>query len=238
MDSLDLTDLSDFDAALDISLSSQTDHWYPVVVCLMSLHVVANARVDPLKTVYRLNNLVTCFFIIQAVLLKYMVSKRINVITEKITENHEILEFMLKTRKILGYNLKVNDNFSLRVANAFPSGMLPFLHSLSIYWRTYGINKGVTKYMEYRYPVLAILLRSQIVTELLFLAGTSSRISNHVESLSWEIDRRASTGENSIEYRKKLEVFMLELAHTPVLMTGADLFTYDNGLITDVSTCH
>ncbi|XP_046679042.1 uncharacterized protein LOC124366501 [Homalodisca vitripennis] len=57
-----------------------------------------------------------------------------------------------------------------------------------------------------------------------------------VESLSWEINKRMSSKEYSIEHRKKLEVFMLELAHTPTDLTAADFFSVDNSFITSVAS--
>ncbi|KAG8304848.1 hypothetical protein J6590_084550 [Homalodisca vitripennis] len=233
-ETMGLRELLDFDTALENSMSFQTDYWYPVIVILMSYQYVTFLRLVPHQIFYRLNILITSFSSIQAVLMKYMVSKRMRVVTEKVTESQTILELMSKTRQILRFNQKVNDIFSLRVANAVLSGMLSFLYFLAAFWRVYGTHK-VMHNMEYQNPVLTIPLRTKVITELLFLAGISSKISNEVSLLIWEIDRRMINAEISVKYRKQLEIFMLELAHTPVHLTGMDLFTFDNSLITDVA---
>ncbi|KAG8256107.1 hypothetical protein J6590_076558 [Homalodisca vitripennis] len=123
----------------------------------------------------------------------------------------------------------------MRIGNVVVGGLLTFLNCMSAYWQVYGLHKEIDCY-ESNSPIIALVVQGHIITELFCLGEKMSKISNCVESISWELNRRMCSKEYSIEHRKKLEVFMLELAHTPTDLTAADLFSVNNSFITSVAS--
>ncbi|KAG8280458.1 hypothetical protein J6590_081911 [Homalodisca vitripennis] len=154
----------------------------------------------------------------------------------KAEETDNVLELLVTTRNILRFNQKVDVLFSVRTANVVGHGLLMFLLCVTSLWTVFGAHKEFDC-LEYHSPLFALLLQGNIITELLCLGGKILKISTSVESLSWEINKRMCSEEYPIEHRKKLEVFMLELAHTPTDLTAADLFSVDNSFITS-GACH
>ncbi|KAG8270051.1 hypothetical protein J6590_093772 [Homalodisca vitripennis] len=204
MNTIGLEDLNSIDSALGQTLSYQTDFFYLTFVGLAVIQLLPYLRfVQYVDNFYIINTVTTTFSMIQAVLMKHMVSKRMKCIVEKAAETHDILDVIATTRRTLGFNQKVNEVFSLRVANAVANGLIVFLQCLSAHWTVYGLHQEV-RCFEYHSPILASVLQSYIIFQLLFLAGTSSKISSFVDALTWEINRRISFGGHSMEYRKKI----------------------------------
>ncbi|KAG8329454.1 hypothetical protein J6590_085432 [Homalodisca vitripennis] len=231
-DTVGLEDLISVDRDLETTLRTQIDFFYPAFVCFVTIQLSAYLRfIKETKSAYFITVVMTKFSSVQAVLMKHMVLKRMKCIQEKVVGTRNILDIVPLTRRILGFNHKVNSVLSLCVANAISTGLLQFLASISSYWKVYGLHNMLQCY-ESTSPVLAAILQTHIITELLFLAGTSRRISNWVESLSWEINREICSAEHPLEYRKKLEVFMLEMAHTSTDLTALELLAVDNSFLT------
>ncbi|KAG8280457.1 hypothetical protein J6590_081913 [Homalodisca vitripennis] len=238
MDTVGLEDLINVDLVLENTMSSQTDYFYVVIILIMIIQMFSFLRFTlkmSMINVNIMNRYITVFSAFQAVLMKHMVFKRMNCIQEKAKNTDDVLELLRTSRSILGLNQTINETFSMRTTNAVASGLVVLLLSLSAYWRVYGLHKDTDCY-EYISPVFALLMQGHIITVLFFLGGRMPKISTCVESLSWEINKRMCSEEYSIEHRKKLEVFMLELAHTPTELTAADLFSVDNSFITSVAS--
>ncbi|KAG8279578.1 hypothetical protein J6590_079417 [Homalodisca vitripennis] len=236
MDTVGLEDLTNVDLALENTMSSQTDFFYVLIFWVMMIHMFSILRFAlKLDILQMLNRKILICSAFQSVLMKHMVSKRMNRIQVKAQETDNVLELLATTRSILGFNQKIDDMFCMRTANVVEHGLLNFLLSLTAFWSIYGLHKEFYC-IENHSPVFALLVQCHIFTELFCLGGKISKISNCVESLSWEINKRMSSKEYSIEHRKKLEVFMLELAHTPTDLTAADLFSVDNSFITSVAS--
>ncbi|KAG8304467.1 hypothetical protein J6590_092829 [Homalodisca vitripennis] len=211
-DTVGLEDLISVDRDLETTLRTQIDFFYPAFVCFVTIQLSAYLRfIKETKSAYFITVVMTKFSSVQAVLMKHMVLKRMKCIQEKVVETRNILDIVSLTRRILGFNHKVNSVLSLCVANAISTGLLQFLASISSYWKVYGLHNMLQCY-ESTSPVLAAILQTHIITDLLFLAGTSRRISN------W------------------LEVFMLEMAHTSTDLTALELLAVDNSFLTSAST--
>ncbi|KAG8329459.1 hypothetical protein J6590_085441 [Homalodisca vitripennis] len=207
-DTVGLEDLISVDRDLETTLRTQIDFFYPAFVCFVTIQLSAYLRfIKETKSAYFITVVMTKFSSVQAVLMKHMVLKRMKCIQEKVVGTRNILDIVPLTRRILGFNLKVNSVLSLCVANAISTGLLQFLASISSYWKVYGLHNMLQCY-ESTSPVLTAILQTHIITELLFLAGTSRRISN------W------------------LEVFMLEMAHTSTDLTALELLVVDNSFLT------
>ncbi|KAG8294387.1 hypothetical protein J6590_104010 [Homalodisca vitripennis] len=210
-DTVGLEDLISVDRDLETTLRTQIDFFYPAFVCFVTIQLSAYLRfIKESKSAYFITVVMTKFSSVQAILMKHMVLKRMKCIQEKVVETRNILDIVSLTRRILGFNHKVNSVLSLCVANAISTGLLQFLASISSYWKVYGLHNMLQCY-ESTSPVLAAILQTHIITDLLFLAGTSRRISN------W------------------LEVFMLEMAHTSTDLTALELLAVDNSFLTSVS---
>ncbi|KAG8305452.1 hypothetical protein J6590_069793 [Homalodisca vitripennis] len=194
MDTVGLEDFNIIDRALETTLSSQIDFFYPAFVCLEATQLLSYFRfVQAENWFYILNRVVTSLSVAQAVLMKHMVSKRLICIQEKAAEETgNILELVQTTRKVLNFNQKVNEVFSLRVANAIAIGLIIFLHCLLSHWRVYGLHKEIECF-ESTSPFYASLVQSHIIMELLFLAGISSKITSKAIKDFWSNRRCKNT---------------------------------------------
>ncbi|KAG8260840.1 hypothetical protein J6590_087439 [Homalodisca vitripennis] len=144
MNTIGLEDLNSIDSALGQTLSYQTDFFYLTFVGLAVIQLLPYLRfVQYVDNFYIINTVTTTFSMIQAVLMKHMVSKRMKCIVEKAAETHDILDIIATTRRALGFNQKVNEVFSLRVANAVANGLIVFLQCLSAHWTVYGLHQEV-----------------------------------------------------------------------------------------------
>ncbi|KAG8305451.1 hypothetical protein J6590_069792 [Homalodisca vitripennis] len=182
-DTVGLEDLKSIDRALETTLSSQIDFFYPAFVFLVATQLLSSFRfVQEADCFYILNFVITSLSTAQAVLMKDMVSKRLICIQEKIEEeNKNMLDLVQTTRRVLNFNKKVNEVFSLRVTNAISTGVSIFLHSLLSHWRVYGLHKEVQCF-ESTSPFFASLLQSLNISALIFLAGISSKIKSTVSN--------------------------------------------------------
>ncbi|KAG8280456.1 hypothetical protein J6590_081912 [Homalodisca vitripennis] len=179
MGTVGLDDLTNVDLALETTISSQTDHYCLVIIWIMMIHMFSLLRFTLFLDFHVLNRFITILSAFHTILLKHMVSKRMNCIPVKAKESDNVLELLTSTRPILGINKKVNEFFFLRMTNSVVYGLLTFLHCLSAYWRTYGLRKDTDNF-EYISPVLALLVQGHIITELFCLGERISRISTCV----------------------------------------------------------
>ncbi|KAG8260842.1 hypothetical protein J6590_087441 [Homalodisca vitripennis] len=144
MNTIGLEDLNSIDRALGQTLSYQTDFFYLTFVGLAVIQLLPYLRfVQYVDNFYVINTVTTTFSMIQAVLMKHMVSKRMKCIVEKAADTHDVLDIIATTRRTLGFNQKVNEVFSLRVANAVANGLIVFLQCLSAHWKVYGLHQEV-----------------------------------------------------------------------------------------------
>ncbi|KAG8311236.1 hypothetical protein J6590_046696 [Homalodisca vitripennis] len=148
-----------------------------------------------------------------------MLSKRVELITAQTEEHHDPLR-------------KLNRNYSLHVANSLVSGTIMSLQSISAYWRVYGLHYVLDCY-EYHAPIATVFAHDSVLFELQSISWSGTRLNSLVQSLTFEIDRKMAMGEHQLEYRKQLEIIMLELAHTPVEFTALDFVSVNNNLVTD-----
>ncbi|KAG8334002.1 hypothetical protein J6590_099096 [Homalodisca vitripennis] len=108
--------------------------------------------------------------------MKHMTSKRGKSILAKSKETNNALELLSTTRKILAFNQKINEMFSMMTVNVIFDGLLAFVHCLSAYWRVYGLDEKVDC-LEYHAPALALFLQGYIISELLCFGKTTSSTS-------------------------------------------------------------
>ncbi|XP_046679220.1 uncharacterized protein LOC124366663 [Homalodisca vitripennis] len=204
MDTVGLEDFNSIDRALGTTLSSQIDFFYPAFLCLVATQLLSYLRfLKANNWFYIFNVVITSLSMVQTAFMKHMVSKRIICIQEKAAEETQnVLDLVQTTRRVHNLNKKINEVFSLRVANAIFIGFTFFLHCLLSHWRVYGLHKEIECF-ESISPFYASLFQSHIITELIFLAGISSKITSTVDSLSWDTNRRISFGKHSMEHRKK-----------------------------------
>ncbi|KAG8245843.1 hypothetical protein J6590_091656 [Homalodisca vitripennis] len=183
----------------------------------------------PWQDVDVLINIITCY---RVSALIHMLSKRVELITVQTDEHHDPLTLVLQLRKLFEYNKKLNRNYSLRVANSLGAGILIFLQSISAYWQVYGLHYVVNCY-EYRAPIATVFAHGYVWYELLSIAYSATRLNSSVQSLILEIDRKITMDGYQLQYRKQMEIVMLELAHTPVEFTALDFVSVNNNLATD-----
>ncbi|KAG8247992.1 hypothetical protein J6590_049335 [Homalodisca vitripennis] len=161
-----------------------------------------------------------------------MLSKRVQLVTFQTEQHQDTVRLVLKLRKLFELNQKLKINYSLRAANSLLAGSLVFLQSISAYWRVYGLHYDIDC-LEYHAPIATVFAHGHYLDELQSIAWSASRLKSLIQSLIFEIDRKITMGELQLNYRKQLEILMLELAHTPVDFTALDFVSVDNNLVTD-----
>ncbi|KAG8269793.1 hypothetical protein J6590_099945 [Homalodisca vitripennis] len=180
MDTVGLEDLTNVDLALENTMSSQTDFFYVLIFWVMMIHMFSILRFAlKLNILHVLNRYITICSAFQSVLMKHMVSKRMNCIQVKAQDSDNVLKLLATTRSILGFNQKIDDIFSVRTANVVAHGLLMFFLSLTSFWSIYGTHKKYYS-IENHSPVFAILMQGHIITELFCLGGKISKISTCV----------------------------------------------------------
>ncbi|KAG8274963.1 hypothetical protein J6590_096727 [Homalodisca vitripennis] len=130
-DTVGLEDLISVDRDLETTLRTQIDFFYPAIVCFVTIQLSPYLRfITETKSAYFITVVMTKFSSVQAVLMKHMVLKRMKCIQEKVVGTRNILDLVPLTRRILGFNHKVNSVLSLFVVNAISTGLLQFLASI------------------------------------------------------------------------------------------------------------
>ncbi|KAG8280452.1 hypothetical protein J6590_081905 [Homalodisca vitripennis] len=105
IDTVGLEDLSNVDLALENPMSSQTDFFYVFFSGLILIHTFLIFRFAlQAKPLLTLNGYMTQITSCQAIVMKNMISKRINYITIKPEETGDVLEVLKTTRSILRLN--------------------------------------------------------------------------------------------------------------------------------------
>ncbi|KAG8279408.1 hypothetical protein J6590_106249 [Homalodisca vitripennis] len=179
MDTVGLEDLINVDLELENVMSLENDFFYLVIICLTIIHTVSILWfTQKMNTLHIFDKYITICTAFQSVLMKNMVTKRIKCIQVK-EENMANIELLETTRSVLGFNVKVNNIFSLRMANAVVEGLLTFLHCISTYWQVYGLHKNIDCF-ESSSPIIALVVQGHIITELFCLGQQMLKLSNSV----------------------------------------------------------
>ncbi|KAG8291212.1 hypothetical protein J6590_065640 [Homalodisca vitripennis] len=180
MDTVGLEDLINVDLELENMMSLKSDFLYVGITVLTIIHTVSILWfTQKMNILYKCDRYITICTAFQAVLMKNMVTKRIKWIQVKEEKMANGLELLTTTRSILGFNEKVNNIFSLRMANVVVGGLLTFLHCMSAYWQVYGLHKEIDCY-ESNSALIALVVQGHIITELFCLGEKMSKISNCV----------------------------------------------------------
>ncbi|KAG8244722.1 hypothetical protein J6590_015259 [Homalodisca vitripennis] len=228
-----------FDSDIELGLTSSEEDFIllPILFSFVP-HILAFFRLVTVpSSIGALDTFMSSYTCRRMSVIKHLITKRVKAGVANLTARYDILNEFLSVRRVLDYNRKVNNAFTLRVTLGLTEGLTTFLLSVSAFWRVYGL-KNIYDCFEFRSPVGTVLFTGHVMFDLIFMSTSMMRLENivsivSVQSMTFEIDRKMTMGTYPLEYRKQLEVAILELAHTPVQFTALDFISVNNALIID-----
>ncbi|KAG8289817.1 hypothetical protein J6590_096833 [Homalodisca vitripennis] len=199
-----------FDSDIELGLTSSEEDFIllPILFSFVP-HILAFFRLLTVPSSMRaLDTFMSSYTCRRMSVIKHLITKRVKAGVANLTARYDILNEFLSVRRVLDYNRKVNNAFTLRVTLGLTEGLTTFLLSVSAFWRVYGL-KNIYDCFEFRSPVGTVLFTGHVMFDLIFMSTSMMRLENI------------------------LEVAILELAHTPVQFTALDFISVNNALIID-----
>lgn len=131
-------------------------------------------------------------------------------------------------------NSRLNRTYSLGVVLGSPKDLMLMFYCLTGFWDVYGLRHDSDGYEKNR-PVVTICARLSVPLALALMTTVSTKLQNGMSSLAWEVDRRVSTKNGSVEARQVLVLVMMEMHHSSMELSILDLFKMDNSSFTSLA---
>lgn len=180
-----IEDLTDFDTCLNVQYTYATFDQFLFSITIVSVfQMFAMIWFIPYYVIWYTGNLaVNMFAIYQVSAMIYFISNRAQLLVRSIAESEDSLELTGLVRRILHYNKQVNNAYSQRLANALFTSTAVLLHSMTAFWRVFGLHK-IDDSFEYLAPVLTFAVHWRLVFEMGFLVFSTSRFASCVSILN------------------------------------------------------
>lgn len=90
---------------------------------------------------YSVNVAINVITVYQLSGIRYLISKRDQLVAERVAESENTLKVIGPLRRILQYNKQVDEAYSLRTVNVLCNSVIVLLHSMNTCWRVYRLQE-------------------------------------------------------------------------------------------------
>lgn len=168
----------------------------------------------------------------QVIIVKYFNIQCFNVVIESLSrDGTDVLTMIPTIRKLMNNSRKTNNFFSQLAAVAYSYTFVDTVSVLANIWVQFGVKKGVF-YQGNEFE--AILGNGFYFLLILAVNVVCSLECSKVSDVQWKVDLAISSGQTEGVLRSQLIVFLQELHHYPLQLTGMDFFVISCSSLTSV----